>query len=450
MSASADHVEPRLLIVGDVERLGAIARELFAPMPIAGVDTYLAGIAELPRQPTRAVLVGVEPDCRRLESAVAALRRSAGAARLVYCCEPAYEALGRRAVAAGADDYVIFPPRETELERALGIASRRTRRDWAQGDAAGVETGTAELALLTELMAESDSSSGGRWSRMAELVRRAMGATHVRVTVGDELGEAHDESIVPQPRAHQPDGDDVLSETLVGASGPTGVVRVGPRAHGTYARGHVEKLRQYAALLGRLIEAARQTRHWRELAYRDDLTGLPNRRYLLQFLDATLARAGRERFAVTVLMFDIDDFKRYNDAYGHAAGDAIIRETGCLFVRCCRKQDVVCRYGGDEFAVVFWDAEAPRVSGSRHPEAVVAVLNRFRAALKSHRFSNLGPEAQGCLTLSGGLATYPWQAVTSADLLARADEALLAAKRAGKGAFWLVGSGDVCAAAVAG
>ena len=121
------------------------------------------------------------------------------------------------------------------------------------------------------------------------------------------------------------------------------------------------------------------------------------------------------------------------------AGDEIIRVTGELFQRHCREQDIVTRYGGDEYAVVFWDPEGPRLAGSSHPGCAISVLERFTEALKTQRFPRLGPSGVGRLTISGGLATYPWDASTREDLVKRADEALLAAKRAGKNRIFLIG-----------
>jgi diguanylate cyclase (GGDEF)-like protein len=197
-------------------------------------------------------------------------------------------------------------------------------------------------------------------------------------------------------------------------------------------------LSRYASLVANLLGASAAQRHWRELAMTDMSSGLPNRRYLDEQLRAILDRAAREQFAVTVLLFDVDNFKSFNDRHGHDAGDEILRVVGRLFRKTCREQDIVTRYGGDEFAVVFWDPAGPREPGSRHPQQALSVVDRFTEALRSQRFSRLGSEG-GTVTISGGLATYPWDASTMADLLGLADQALLSAKRAGKNRVVLVG-----------
>ena len=92
-----------------------------------------------------------------------------------------------------------------------------------------------------------------------------------------------------------------------------------------------------------------------KLVTEDDLTSLKNRRYIWEFSRQIIERARGENGRVTLLVFDIDDFKRYNDLYGHRTGDQILMQAAVLMRRCCRQHDVVGRIGGDEFAVVFWD-----------------------------------------------------------------------------------------------
>jgi predicted signal transduction protein with EAL and GGDEF domain len=99
------------------------------------------------------------------------------------------------------------------------------------------------------------------------------------------------------------------------------------------------------------IEA--RMRQLEKLATEDDLTGLKNRRYVREFARQIIERAKKDNGRVTVLVFDIDDLKHYNDVYGHAAGDEVLKRAAVLIRRCCRRHDVVGRMGGDEFAVVF-------------------------------------------------------------------------------------------------
>jgi two-component system cell cycle response regulator len=145
---------------------------------------------------------------------------------------------------------------------------------------------------------------------------------------------------------------------------------------------------------------------------------------------------------VTVLLFDIDDFKSYNDRYGHEVGDKLIREVAVLLRRCTRECDIVVRYGGDEFAVVFWDAEKQRVPGSEHPQEPIELATRFCQAIAQHDFECLGSDAPGPVTISGGLACFPWHGNTRERLIAAADEALLTAKRTGKNRIHLAGKAD--------
>jgi diguanylate cyclase (GGDEF)-like protein len=194
---------------------------------------------------------------------------------------------------------------------------------------------------------------------------------------------------------------------------------------------------------------AARIRRLERLATTDDLTGLRNRRYLWEFARQVLERARQTGGRVTLLVFDIDNFKHYNDVYGHPTGDEILRQAAILMQRCCRPQDVVGRIGGDEFAVVFWDDPLCRVGDGRqdrrsaqtdHPREVIFIAKRFQNEFGHAELDLLGPEGQGVLTISGALASFPGDGATIQELFERADEALLEAKRSGKNRIYLVGA----------
>ena len=197
---------------------------------------------------------------------------------------------------------------------------------------------------------------------------------------------------------------------------------------------------------------AAKIRHLEKLATQDDLTNLKNRRYVREFLKQILERAKKEFLCVTLLIFDIDNFKHYNDSFGHAVGDNVLRQAAVMMQRSCREHDVIARIGGDEFAVVFWDKpqdndktaqENERRQGdpkSKHPSEVFFITERFRNEISAANLSSLGAEGKGELTISGGLASFPRDGKTVEELFEQADKAMLQAKKSGKNQIYLVGT----------
>ena len=194
---------------------------------------------------------------------------------------------------------------------------------------------------------------------------------------------------------------------------------------------------EHAAWLGSWLRLEAQQRELRMAAFTDELTGAWNRRYFKRFLDAAVDQARRARRTLTLLYFDIDDFKGYNDRYGHAAGDEILVETVRMLESVIRPGDKVCRIGGDEFVVIFYEPKGPRDPGSLPPESIFDIATRFQKQICNHRFPKLGDEASGTLTVSGGLASYPWDGSDGDSLLALADDLALQSKRSGKNVITL-------------
>lgn len=197
-------------------------------------------------------------------------------------------------------------------------------------------------------------------------------------------------------------------------------------------------------------------RELEKLATEDDLTNLKNRRYVREFLRQITDRARKENVRVTLLVFDIDDFKHYNDEYGHSVGDNVLKQAAIMMRRCCRSHDVTARIGGDEFAFIFWDCPGEREKRSSAkssdikesdrrstevelPNEAVFMAERFRKEISSEELSFLGSEGKGVLTVSGGLASFPKDGQSVEELFEKADKALLEAKRSGKNRIYLVG-----------
>jgi diguanylate cyclase (GGDEF)-like protein len=159
-----------------------------------------------------------------------------------------------------------------------------------------------------------------------------------------------------------------------------------------------------------------------DLASRDALTGLLNKRMFNALLEDEAARTARYQRSMALLLLDIDHFKRANDTYGHVAGDEILKELGGLLLRQVRQQDRVCRYGGEEMAAILIEVGQ---------EEAAALAERLRAAVEETTFKTTsGQEIR--ITVSIGVAILPRDAAMPHGLVTAADAALYVAKRAGR------------------
>jgi two-component system cell cycle response regulator len=171
-----------------------------------------------------------------------------------------------------------------------------------------------------------------------------------------------------------------------------------------------------------IIDKIRLFQETQRMSITDGLTGLYNTRYLYKQLDLEIARSNRYEYTFSVILFDIDNFKKLNDTYGHQAGDDVLYELACILREVSRETDIVVRYGGEEFIVILpntYEADA------------LNLADRTRTAVERHVF--LPDRAGGTqVTLSGGIASYPQNAIDARSLLNAADSALYHAKSSGK------------------
>lgn len=174
-------------------------------------------------------------------------------------------------------------------------------------------------------------------------------------------------------------------------------------------------------LHARIEEIGRLQSALQELAVRDSLTGLYNRRYLDETLEREVSRARREGIPLSLVMLDIDYFKRVNDTYGHQVGDEVLRTLAATLSADVRAEDVACRYGGEEFLILL--PNMPLVAALARAEA-------WRAAVEGLAIGH--GDFVLTFTISLGVAAYPEHGKTPDDLTRCADQALYKAKREGR------------------
>jgi diguanylate cyclase (GGDEF)-like protein len=213
----------------------------------------------------------------------------------------------------------------------------------------------------------------------------------------------------------------ILCTPMVHPEGCAGVLAFFRPAADAFPADEVRLLEAVAGQAATAIENARLHQRMVRLSQSDALTGVHNRRSLFARLEMEAERSDRFEHATGVALVDVDRFREYNDAHGHAAGDSVLRRVAAVLQGSVRKVDLVARYGGEEFAVLL-----PRADRA----AALEVAEKLRAAVADARIGD-GPAP---VTISVGVASWPEDGRDLSTLMDSADAALFAAKRAGRDA----------------
>ncbi len=198
-----------------------------------------------------------------------------------------------------------------------------------------------------------------------------------------------------------------------------GILALDSARKGAFDIEDVQPLESVADICAVAIQNANYFGRAKELAYIDGLTGIHNRRYFEMRVVEELERAGRFQGRMSVIMVDIDHFKRLNDEFGHLLGDEVLRAASLILKQQLRKMDVVCRYGGEEFAII-----VPETTG----ENAMRVADKLRRQVEGYEF----PGVPRAVTISCGVADFPTHGTTRDEVVAAADSALYLAKQTGR------------------
>jgi diguanylate cyclase (GGDEF)-like protein len=287
--------------------------------------------------------------------------------------------------------------------------------------------------------------------------------------VPDELTERALSARQPQQSEDDPSGSRLVIP-LLSKDEPSGFVELSGPLRARFGEDELEVVQILANQAATAIDNARMYQDQERQAITDGLTGLFNHRFFYDSLRSEMARSLRYFTPLSLLILDVDDFKTFNDTYGHVAGDEALREIGRLLRSGVREHiDIACRYGGEEFAVILPNTPVPgaRAAGERlqgefaraalpddtarddspapeqageggtplpvaNPVGAAVVGERIRATVESARFCDEGGSALRGVTVSVGVAAFPDHGVSGDALVAAADKALYVAKRRGK------------------
>jgi len=218
-----------------------------------------------------------------------------------------------------------------------------------------------------------------------------------------------------------------MSIPMISFGQTLGVLMLHSSEPNAFHESELESLESVADICASSIQNAHYVERIRQLSYLDGLTGIFNRRFFELRILEEVERARRSGAGMAVVMIDIDQFKKLNDEFGHLLGDEVLRQVSSLFHQQLRKIDVVCRYGGEEFAILLTQTNAQHAMG---------VAEKLRRLVEGWQF----PGVPRTVTLSAGVAAFPDHGTGRDDLIRAADAGLYAAKQTGRNRICLASS----------
>jgi diguanylate cyclase (GGDEF)-like protein len=365
-----------------------------------------------------------------------------------------------RAVAALAhDQYDVPVPRIANDEIGRLAQSFEEMRRQLRATIAGTQ---ARAVIATELNSPQPQEKALR--KVCEQLRAAAGADSAFILVsGSEMNDGYaitdgrtldvdvaallgGEGPVGQANRHERAEALLLGAGATSAEAGTGLreyciapLRMGPtvfgvlglaRARDGFTSNDAALVSSSAEQVALSLERYRVITVMQRQASTDDLTGLNNHRFLIDYLGQQVALAERLNAPLAVLVIDLDHFKRVNDTYGHPVGDAVLSMFAQTLVGSIRRADLAARYGGEEFIVVMSNTAAVDAR---------LVAEKIRAAAEAMRMPINGGRSHVAVSVSIGGAAYPEDTTTAAELLATADAALYDAKHAGRNRVCMAG-----------
>ncbi len=220
----------------------------------------------------------------------------------------------------------------------------------------------------------------------------------------------------------EPDADEVIAVPLRSGARTLGVLALYDRRDATFGDADLDAIRAFAGHAAVAVDNVQRAQETQRESITDGLTGLVNFRYFQTALGKEIERATRYGRPLSLLMLDLDHFKRVNDEYGHPRGDAVLVELARRLREQVREVDTIARYGGEEMIVVLPETD---LGGAQ------VVAERVCHAVRDVAFAD-GDEEPLAITVSAGIAAFPAHGATADVLVRSADEALYAAKRAGR------------------